>query len=207
VRPVRDAVYALTLVICPGCGSACVRRRHPLQRWTRSARSAVKAALVLTLQCLALFMLASIAVASIGELEFMTRPRNILMMLSDERWALLSMAVLQVFVGMWLTAGLSHWRRWTPWAAWAGLIACLLSIELIVEAPGPPPAEVLGVPLLPGSLEFGRLVHRLAILGAVLIIAAAGIPLGLMALKLHAKNRAIRWRKRRRRLRRERLTA
>src|SRR5215468_10779691 len=39
IRALRDAVYGLPIVVCGGCGSAWVRRRHPMTaQWRRVAR-------------------------------------------------------------------------------------------------------------------------------------------------------------------------
>lgn len=203
LRPSRDPHYRLPMVTCPTCGQASVRRRHPIQQRWRAFTRAQTSVCALLLQILLLVALAAATVGSIKWIEQMVRRGpSIRYQLQHESWLIAYTGILPaVLVGIWLTAGLGHWRRWRAWAAWGCLIACLLAIEPIVDSPGRPVVEVSRFYAIPGSFDMQLWFHRLAILGVTMVIATAGIPIGRGVRAAYARNRALRWRKRRRRLR------
>ncbi len=208
LRPSRDPHYRLPMVTCTNCGQASVRRRHPIQqRWRAYTRVQTSVCTIL-LKMLLLVALIAATVGIITGVESMLQEVNLRYALRHERWWLASMTIpLPVLVGIWLSAGLGHWRRWRAWAAWGCLIACLLAIEPIVDSPGRPVVEVSRVYAIPGSFDMQLWFRRLAILGVTMVIATMGIPLGRGLRAAFARHRAHRWRKRRKRLRARRAGA
>lgn len=203
LRAGRDPHYRLPMVTCTNCGQACVRRRHPIQRRWRAFARAQTSVCALLLQILLLVALAAATVGSIKWIEQMVRRGpSIRYQLQHDGWLIAYTGILPaVLVGIWLTAGLSHWRRWWAWAAWGCLIACLLAIGPLLHSLGAPVVEVPRFYVVPGSFGLQQWLHRLAILGAIMVIATAGIPLGRGLRTAFARHRAHRWRKRRKRLR------
>lgn len=109
--------------------------------------------------------------------------------------------LLPMVTGLWLTVGLSHWRRPAAWGTWAALVACLLTVQSYADARVPPLVELLGVAVIPGSADLERWLRRLLTLGIVLVIAVSGVPAGRILLRVYARNRQLRFRKRRARQR------
>lgn len=208
LRPSRDPHYRLPIVTCTNCGQAWVRRRHPIQQRWRAYTGVQTSVCTILLKMLLLVPLIAATVGIIMGVESMLQEVNLRYALRHERWSLAYMTIpLPVLVGIWLTAGLSHWRRWMAWAAWTGLIGCLLAIEPIIEPLLGRLAELCGLSVTPASFAVDQWLHRLGILGATMVIATAGIPLGRGLQAAFARHRAHRWRKRRRRLRARRAGA
>ena len=200
VRPIREPRYGLRLVLCPKCGAAGVKRRHPIQQSWRTSLRVQRSVCTLLLQ---IVLLAGLVMGSVGSISGLAdSPSNLTDMLRHDKWALAGPGVaLPLLVGIWLTVGLGHWPRGSAWAVWAGLLTCLLAIEPILDAPGPPAVEVFGLTAIPGSFDMERWLRRLLILAVMLAIATGGIPIGRLLRGLHEKNRRARFRKRRARLR------
>ncbi len=209
LRPSRDPHYRLPMVTCTNCGQASVRRRHPIQQRWRAFTRTQTSVCALLLQILLLVALAAATVGSIKWIEQMVRRGpNIRYQLQHESWLIAYTGILPaVLVGIWLTAGLSHWRRGMAWAACGCLIACLLAIGPLLDSPGIPVVEISRFYVVPGSFDMPQWLHRLAILGVTMVIATAGIPLGRGLRAAYARHRAHRWRKRRTRLRARRAGA
>jgi hypothetical protein len=133
---------------------------------------------------------------------------------SDAGWFIfIPLAIVAPMVGLWLTTGFSHHRRWIVWLGWFAWVTCLVTI-------------VIAVPLLitgAFSLEFMELGNVeatqlsiavfvfvfaiwLTALTGFMTAAAVGIPLGkgLLWLLVQARSQQWRWR---RRLRRKALVA
>ncbi len=208
VRPHRDPHYSLLLVVCPDCGQAWVRSRHPIQHRWRAYLRAQRSVGTLVLQVCLLGGLATATVASIGWLDFKMVRMSYEALLQRTRAALVFMGVvLPLSVGVWLTAGLSHWRRWVAWVAWTTLIAFLLSIEPILQPLLVKFKAFCGLAVIPTPVEVDWWVHKLAILGGIMLIATAGIVFGRGLRAAHGRHRRHRWRQRRVRMRATRIAA
>lgn len=189
VRPRRDPCYGLPLVICPACGCACVRRRHPLQSASRNARRALNSALALAIHVLVAMAFMFGTVAAIESLDSMLRHGTYL---GGDEWLFVSLGILvPVATGVWLATGLSHWRRAPAFGAWAGVVTVALTLELWTSGEWGP--GVLAIP--------ARWPRSVAILAAMLVIATAGVPLGRALVRIWARGRRSRLGKRRARLR------
>ena len=70
VRTIRDMHYGLPLVICPGCSTAAIRRRHPLQRLWRSFIRTEKSLWMMFWHIVVLMALMGI---NIGAIAFVSR--------------------------------------------------------------------------------------------------------------------------------------
>jgi hypothetical protein len=204
-RAAREPRYGLPLVICPGCGTPAVRRRHPIAARGRMLRRVARSLIALLLQATAACgLMAAVTGACIGLVH------ALLFWGLDLDWkdegALIvgGLIVLVLALGAWLTAGLAHWRLGAAWALF-GLIAVLILAGDSLIAPAVSQLAALGG-LTHEVLDY-QMVHfvlRLVLLCAIMLAATAGIPLGKGILLALQRFRGWRWRARRRRLRRRR---
>jgi hypothetical protein len=133
---------------------------------------------------------------------------------SDAAWFIfIPLVIVAPMVGLWLTAGLGHHRRWIVWLAWFAWVTCLVTI--IVAAPllitGTFSLESIEVGAVSSAeLSITAFVFVFAIwlaaLTGFMTAAAVGVPLGRVLLWLLAQARSQQWRWRRR-LRRKALVA
>ncbi len=210
IRVIRDPHYHLPIVICPGCGEACVRRVDPiLQRW-RAFQPIVVALCTLLVQVLIVSLLATATagvVDAVPDLLPVVISGNLFDLLYGQSLAALVIGVtLPVLTGVWMTTGLGHWRPWLARAVWGLLIAGLLSwdvLRLASETIGNELGIVSGIGAKAYlKLAFYDWVLRVAVLFVFLMMTFAGSPLGAVLLKIHARRRTRRWSRRRARLRR-----
>lgn len=135
------------VVVCPRCGVACVRRRHPLVSGWRSARRATAAAAGLVWQgffCILFTLVLSALLHSLRlelwgqwpELWAAVRGRaaggeslRACLLRTGLAWDLVAWACFSVGLGAWLVAGFSHWRPWAPPLAWVASIAVIYGAE------------------------------------------------------------------------------
>ncbi len=207
---IRDPHYRLPLVICPGCGEACVRRVDPiLQRW-RAFQPAALALCALLVQLLIVFLLAPATALVIDAVpDFLPVPitGNVFDLLDNQSISAMVVGVtLPVLTGVWMTAGLGHWRPWLARAVWGLLIAGLLSwdvLRLAFETIGNELGIVSGIGAEAHlKLAFYDWMLRVLVLFVFLMMTFAGSPLGAVLLKIHAQRQNRRWSRRRARLRR-----
>ena len=66
IRAVPDQHYALPIVVCPGCSTACVRTKHPDQEFWRELRSLIRSLRVLILKLILIALLPLLVLLSIG---------------------------------------------------------------------------------------------------------------------------------------------
>lgn len=220
VRPAVEPRYGLAAVTCRGCGGVAVRLQPSMSGWRRGLRVYIALrAIVLRMAVGAALMCFS--VAAVMGLEYAAEQRGRttldlrLLLGGDERYsewdrfgALLLMGVwvgVQLAVGVFLTAGLAHWRpRRLPWVAWAGVLAMLLSLEPLLFPARAAMGWALGDPVRyegPTMLAWGL---RLAMGLGAMVFSLPGVPLsGVFVLAAEAGRRR-RFRRRRRRQRRER---
>lgn len=201
VRAVRDSHYALPMVICPGCGKACVRRTHPFHtRWIATLRIGSAISALIFQNAIALALIASTLSVIFGTLTLgytamigeVTRQTTINLGIS--------IGALSIATGAWLTAGLSHLSLWRAWVGWTLLIVSLVGLGAAVSL-----AVLAGrvpdfVSLIVGTSLI--VVAACVPLGIIMTLAFAGVPLGKLILTAHRTfvRGRFRWRRRRRAL-------
>jgi hypothetical protein len=119
--------------------------------------------------------------------------------------AFLAFGVLPVALGGWLTAGLGHVRRLHAWLLFSLAALVLISLDCVGEPLAGRALGALGLSLTPIDFRWDLLSARVAVLTAIMTIAIAGIPFGMLARVGHRRWRRNRWRARRRRLRARRI--
>ena len=184
VRARLEPRYALPIVVCPDCGLTAVRRKP--RAW-RSIRSLVVTLLVLAAQVglvvgglAGLFAVSDELGHKIARGTIATLPRNeIILRLSVY-------AAFAIALGAWLTAAFSHNRRTTTWMVFYGAGLVLIAFGSLIDG------------------HSNGLGFRFVVATAVMAVATAGIPLGLLARLAwrQAENATWRWRRRRLRARR-----
>jgi hypothetical protein len=224
IRALRDAVYGLPIVVCDRCGSAWVRRRHPIvSEWRRCSRITAAAALIV-----GQFLVIGIGTAVIARLVvltehgllvvdsgFLTAGRALIAspetavgdwMHREGRFMFLLLGVCSFLAGSWLIATLGHWRVAMLLAAWWMLLSLFQSIEMIGNGwdwllwrfGGPPPHPTVWVE---------EWTQRLVGASACALIAGASAPLAILVRRAGPRLTA-RWRaKRRARIRKQRSGA
>ncbi len=210
IRVIRDPYYRLPIVICPGCGEACVRRVDPILRRWRAFQPIALSLCALFVQVLIVLSLATATVLVIDVVPDIFPVQvsgNVFDLLYDQSFAAMVVGVtLPVLTGIWMTTGLGHWRPWLARAVWGLLIAGLLSwdvLQLAFETIG----NELGIVTAVGAeahlqLAYYDWILRVLVLFVFLMLTFAGSPLGAVLLKIHARRRRRRWSRRRARLRR-----
>ncbi len=201
VRAVRDPHYALSLVICPGCGKTYVRQTHPFHtRWIASLRigTAITAlifqnAVAVTLIFSTLAVIAGAFVLGYAAMNGELTPQAMINLG-------VSLAAVSIVTGAWLTAGLSHISRWRAWLGWMLLVVLLVGLSAAVSL-----AALAGrVPDLVSWIVGTSVITVAACvpLGIIMVLALAGIPLGKLILSAHRAfvRGRFRWRRRRRAL-------
>jgi hypothetical protein len=202
VRAVREPHYGLPLVICPCCGSAAVRRRHVIQQRWRGFLQVMRSLIAMLGQLAALIL-------CIGAVITLC-----ILIQKETRWFLggastepiaaclpaVMVIVVAVLAGVWLTAGLAHWKRLWAWAIFTILVAVGVSMDTVIA-----PA-VTQLTAGPGGFgekldyEIPEWLFRLLVLGVMMVIAVAGIPPGMLVRRWTTEYRQSRWRARRKRL-------
>jgi hypothetical protein len=200
-----DPYYALPIAICPDCGEAAVRRMHPMRRGWRTLLRVETSVVTLAFQLALLIGFTSLVVA--------------VCVFVGERWASgdlnafwgvekiltpLFFGALPVALGIWLTAGLGHLRSLYVWPAFAILILMLISLDCVGEPLVGRGLLACGLSIKPVEFFWDQFAVRLITLVAIMAIAVAGIPPGLLARAGERRWRRNRWRARRRRLRKRR---
>lgn len=208
VRAVREPIYRLSLVICPECGRAAVRERHPiLAGWRAMIRlSRSIGALIVQLALLVIF-LGSLTAVSVLVVEY---PGWFLGGASPDPFiAWLPMLIVigpSVVLGVWIGATLPHWRAASALFVLGMIVAGFLTVDTILMPSIEAAIELTGSQC--NDLPFGpdRWLLRLGPLAAMLLMAATGVPVGRLVSRGYHQFRVGRWRARRRRLRARRRT-
>jgi hypothetical protein len=205
VRP--DPCYALPIVVCPDCGDAAVRRRHPMQQAWRTVLRLKTSLIALAFQ---LAMLIGGGAAVVAVCVFVGDAWILGDLVSPQREELIvaffAFGVLPVTLGAWLTAGLGHLRRFPVWLFFSLAALGLISLDCVGEPLAGRALEALGLSLTPFDFRWDLFSGRVVMLAAIMTIAIAGIPLGMLARVGHRSWRRSRWRARRRRFRARRTT-
>ena len=97
-------------------------------------------------------------------------------------------------------------RRSPVWLFFSLAALVLISLDCVGEPLARRALEALGLSLTAIDFRWDLLVARVAMLTAIMTIAIAGIPLGMLARVGHHRWRRSRWRARRRRFRARRTT-
>ncbi|MHC4211691.1 MAG: hypothetical protein ACYSWT_18515, partial [Planctomycetota bacterium] len=194
-----------------------VRRPHPSLRGWRTLVRLKTSLVALAFQLTMLTGLASAVVAvCVLAGEQWVRGELAVCVLVGEQWArgelavperlelvvaFLAFGALPIVLGAWLTAGLGHVRHSGAWLAFAILALGLISLDCVGEPLARRLIEACGFSLARTDFRWDRFAARLAALTAIITIATAGIPLGMLARLGYQRWRRNRWRARRRRLR------
>ncbi len=204
VRPQRDPVYQLPLVFCPHCETACVRRRHPLNRRWRQIRRALASCWVLAWQLLLLWSLPG-ALVALALLLAELRAEGELHARSMGAMFSLGMSVgLSIFAGMWLTLGFAHWRRWVVWLTWSGVLSLVMLGSHVAIAGAHHSVGSLSELLTAALAEHEEFLHRFAGLGGLTLVTGLVMLFARPLRGLWTRHRWRRWRARLRRARRRR---
>jgi hypothetical protein len=201
LRARRDPYYALPLIICPDCGEAAVRRRHPGVHGWRLTLPLGTSLVVLAVQLGVL--LGSVAAITGVCVEGERWARGNLIATPNEKmlFATLAFGALPVLIGAWLTAGFGHVsRRWT-WPAFASFVALVMSVDTIGVPLAQRLLDAIGLNVASNEVQWAEFAGRLVVLAGLMVVATAGIPLGQLARAGHHRFRQARWRARRRRSR------
>ena len=181
VRAPLEPRYALPIVVCPDCGLTAVRRKP--RAW-RSFRSLAVTLVVLAAQVGLVVggLVALVAISlQLGDMisrgSFGTLPRNEIVL------RLSVYAVFAVALGGWLTAAFSHTRQITTWLVFYGSGIVLIALDSLIDGH----SEGLG--------------FRFVVATVVMMVALAGVPLGVLAGFTWRQVKRAMWRSHRRRLR------
>jgi hypothetical protein len=202
IRVRRDPHYALPMVTCPDCGTAAVRRRHPsLQAWRTLLRVETSLfALAFQLAFLAAFATGVVSACVVASEQYLGGYAAV-----PEEFqgvaAILAFGVMPIALGAWLTAGLGHLRRLTAWLLFTVFAIALLSVDAFGAPLTQRVVEIGGFSPTLTEFRWDRLLARLIALVAIMTVATAGIPIGLVIRTAERDWRRTRWRARRRRLR------
>jgi hypothetical protein len=212
LRHERSAIephYGLPLVICPRCGCAAVRRRHPFVRAWPNTRRFICALRTILIQSALIAFLSALMLQACGDLSrtmglYVPFGRRSLIDLLLHEWSSLIGwgLVPPIMVGAWLTCGLGHLGRTRAFLLWSGWIVFLVHWTTLIDwSPGR--LEVLvtqGASLIPRRVD--ELLPKLAAAVVLMVIALAGIPLGVGLQRYGRLLRRRGWRALRRRRRR-----
>ena len=202
VRAQREPIYGLPLVICPWCGTAAVRRVHPLrQRWRTMQRLSIALG-ILGGQAMLLAGFITLTIIVCVHFADLLVKTGLDAHEPDNGFVLaLCFGALPVALGAWLTAGLSHWRRLAAWGSFGGLLLICLSFDTIIAPAFTQLTDGLNVTAAPIDCRWSPWAARVAVLLALLSIAGAGLPVGRLILAGLALTRSLLWRRRLRRQR------
>lgn len=134
VPTVRDPHYGLPIVVCPRCTTACVRTRHPDQRFWRSVGRLRRGLtqLLLALLFTAVSVGAIIAI-SIWVGEFFTDRRARLRLPADlepaQLTALIAATAMGLVCGVTIRVIYAHQRFWIGWLVLMVPAGALISID------------------------------------------------------------------------------
>jgi len=200
-RAEREPRYGLPLVICPWCGTATVRRRHPMQQQWRSMKRVSLSLVFLGVQAsLFLALLASTLIVA----WYFGHDRGAGVNMEDTGRQIvlgLSFGLLPISLGAWLTAGLHHWRTWAAWVTFGALALVLLSLDVLLWPAATKLARAFELSVHAEPYQREVWADRLWVLALVMTVAVAGIPLGRLMLAGARRLKRQSWRRRLRRMR------
>lgn len=200
-----DAVLGLWIVRCPRCDRAGVRRRYPMVVAWRRVRRAARALGALALQ---VFLLTILTIAAGGmiyafadalvggrgthlhELVLDRYRRDPDWLSYEAPYIAIGLGTLGVGIGVWLRAGLGHWRWWIAAAVgtgWLVLLALLPEMTHAVEATHARLLHVDAPAWRPGDVPRTLRIETALLLVA---IAMAAMPIGTLGGLMWRRSRA-----------------
>ncbi len=208
VRAFREPRYGLPLVLCPRCGAAATRRRHPAIMRCRQFWRAIHTAVALVSQLGAfsglctLLSVCCVVIADDLRRGRMPGPTDAL-----SRGLVIGLVLLLcVGVGAWLTVGLAHWRRWIAWSSFSIWMVLVVGADVWLAPCAIWLLDQIATVDVRLTFRPEFWFTRMGVLAVLMVAAVAGIPVGSALQRLWKAIRKQRWRARRRRLRLRRLT-
>jgi hypothetical protein len=207
LRP-PESHYGLRLVICPRCSWTCTRlsggprSRHPIwQGWRTYLRVQRSIAAILG-QVAIVIVLIGFTLPVVGHVGSVVKTMGLAGLLEYEtRFGAVAAVVLAVLTGTWLSSCFPHWRHGTPWLAWTGLLT-LVVLGVKIALPLKARMDVrFGMAGADVRIDWEGTAMMLAVFGTMMMVSLAGVPLGGAVRVSYARRRALRWSRRRRRLR------
>ena len=211
VRVQREPHYQLPLVVCPRCRAVSIRRCHPIIARYRHARlvALAVAAVIIQLGLIGLFtflnMMAAVTLMfSVLEVSEHRSKEEIMMM------GITALVVVPIATGAWLSVSFYHLRRWRVWLGWFAFM--LVPPGVLGWALAMSGEFTMGESLWLGhdADSFAAVVAMSTVLFIIvasgpllvmMIVATAGIPLGLGVVWIHRWFQRALWRTRLRRAR------
>lgn len=211
VRVRREPHYHLLLVVCPGCRAVSVRRHHPIIARYRQARlvTLAIATVIVQLGLIGLFTFLNLMSAvtllfSVLEVPQRRSDEDILIL------AVMAVVVVPVATGAWLSVSFHHLRRWKVWMGWftfmlvppgvLGWVRAMSEEFILGDATWLGAAsDSFAVSVAVSTILF--LIVASGPLIVMMIVATAGIPLGLGIVWVHRWLQRALWRMRLRRAR------
>ena len=233
IRPGLDPHYGLRVVVCPGCGTACVRRRDPLVAGWRRFREIHRSLRQVVFLPLAAWALLAGAIFGAALTLDLLRALNSSwtglhgdllsgramawripdwMRGSGEPFSPIVLVIFAFAAGLVLAFGLSHWRRWALIPLWLGMWNLAVFMPLILRVAGTMidtvAAAAFGESVLVGSVRSRPDLTSIYDLSAAAFYSLPVFVIGVVsaspARRLAGVNASRRWRKRRRLLQRKR---
>lgn len=217
VRALIEPHYGLPVVVCPDCGCAVVRRRHPIiVRWRRFRRLR-RSVLALAWRVVALAAALGIVTPFILQLAFYlwrvgirgplaiwkgvtgfdaTDRRALVGWIESNQDEFFGVLAASLMVGVVLRLALSHLGLGNALMVWIVLLALCLSLDplwAIIEVGTTGTYNRASVDLFPPIREW---LLRLMISAPTVAMCVAGFPIGAAAERAWADRRSRAWRKR-----------
>lgn len=224
LRASLDPIYALPVIVCPGCATACVRRRHPTSAGWRTFLRVFASCRFLVFQLVLLGVLTLLFGTFLYNLQHdLAREWPMLraawsdpqfggvvglrreLVRSRTIFELIAWGFFATGLGAWLVAGLAHWRLWKAVLSWAGAMLAVFLVALVLDC---------GEVWIDSNLLRGRArawpdagsylgAYALALATLPLAIPGGAIGLGIRAVARAAARRRFRKARSRARKRRE----
>jgi len=228
VAPFVDPSLNLSIVVCPECAHASVRRKHPISLfWSKARRIDTALSIILVQTILAgiliglitgmIWALADTAIMydqsaidfAIGAFTYddiETASGTVIVRQRDGLdIALLVTAALCAIAGVWLTATFAHHRFAKRWLCGVAALFVCVSLNWIGWGYQSLFASITSQPSLHGAVrfddQFNAWIIRIALLLGCVVVMLAALPIGLPARWVLRIFRGALWRKQLRRAR------
>lgn len=206
MRALPDPHYGLPVVVCPGCGRAVVRTKHPDRVfWRQVRRTLVSIRALLFALVFSVLSIGALAASAKWMTQWVTDQHGKLVLPTDtepsERNAIIMLASLTILCGVVIRAVYAHQRLWAAALVLFVPAAVLLSIDwsvgwLLVYANRLIPTGY--TPAVPDRFEIFRRYESFFV---VACIAVVGMGVGGVLNRFIAKSTTKRIVRRRRKLR------
>lgn len=119
--------------------------------------------------------------------------------------------MVSVLIGVWLKAGLSHWRPRLAWVVWGCLVGTLAGLAILGPSVRHLAEQFLVAEYSERAVrEFLQSLFEFSVASTVVLLTLAlslvGVPMGRVLVGFSERRRSIRWRSRRAKLRRRRTS-